>query len=101
MGPVESIILGFFIFFIIAIFVTFLFIYNNLIRLRNNIDKAWANIDVILKQRSNEIPNLVRTVKGYMTHEKQLLEGLTKARSYLSKSGALSKKAAADEFISG
>ena len=81
MGPIETIILGFFIFLIVGIVITFLFIYNNLVRLKNNIDKAWANIDVILKQRSNEIPNLVSTVKGYMTHEKDTLEAVIQARN--------------------
>lgn len=48
-------------------------IYNELIRLRNDNDRAWANIEVLLKQRHDEIPNLVETVKGYMQHEQQTL----------------------------
>ena len=44
-------------------------LYNGLVRLRNENDRAWANIDVLLKQRHDEIPNLVETVKGYMQHE--------------------------------
>ena len=100
MGPVEAIIIGIFLFIIIGFTIFFLLIYNNLVRLKNNIDKAWANVDVILKQRSNEIPNLVSTVKGYMKHEKETLVGLTKARSFLLKSETLSKKAAADQYIS-
>ena len=84
---------------IIVFLVTIIIIYNNLVRLRNNIDKSWANIDVLLKQRSSEIPNLINTVKGYMVHEKKTLESLTKARSILSESQTLSRKAAVDNLI--
>ncbi len=56
-------------------------LYNQLIVVKNNIGKAWANIDVLLKQRHDELPKLVDTCKGYMTHEKSLLENITKARS--------------------
>lgn len=75
-------------------------IYNRFIQLNNNIKRAWSNIDVSLKQRHNELPNLINTVKGYMTHEKTLLETITKARSYLNKTEDLSKKAAASDIIS-
>jgi LemA protein len=75
-------------------------IYNRIIQLDNNIGKAWSNIDVSLKQRSNELPNLINTVKGYMTYEKTLLETITKARSYLSQEKDLHKKAAASDIIS-
>jgi LemA protein len=68
--------------------------------LRNDIDKAYANIDVLLKQRSDEIPNLVKTVEGYMIHEKVTLNSLTKARSSLLESESASRKAALDDFIS-
>jgi LemA protein len=84
---------------IIVILVTIIIIYNNLVRIRNNIDKSWANIDVLLKQRSSEIPNLVSTVKGYMVHERKTLESLTKARSILLESETLSRKAAVDNLI--
>lgn len=94
-----------FVFLIILILIFIIFIasiiiiYNNFIRLKNNIDKSWANIDVLLKQRSNEIPNLVNTVKGYMKHEQKTLESLTKARSILLKAETLSRKAAVDNLI--
>ncbi len=57
-------------------------IYNELVRLRNENDRAWANIDVLLKQRHDEIPNLVETVKGYMHHEKETLLGRDRGASY-------------------
>jgi len=86
---------------LIVFFSAILIIYNNFIRLKNNIDKSLANIDVLLKQRTNEIPNLVKVVQGYMKHEKEVLESLTKARSFLINSNTLSQKAAADNAITG
>lgn len=59
----------------------FILIYNNLIRLRNNVNKAWANIDVLLQKRYDLIGNLVNTVKGYMAYEKTLLVKLTAMRT--------------------
>jgi len=56
-------------------------IYNSLVRLRNQVDNAWSQIDVQLKRRHDLIPNLVETAKGYMQHERQTLEEITKARS--------------------
>ncbi len=55
--------------------------YNGLIRLKNRVKEAWSDIDVQLKRRYELIPNLVESVKGYMQHERQLLENITKARS--------------------
>jgi LemA protein len=54
--------------------------YNRLVRLANNIDKAWSNIDVILKQRHDELPKLVEVCNSYMAHERETLEAVTKAR---------------------
>lgn len=96
---IGTILLVVVILILISILVAFVIIYNGLIRLRNNIDKSWANIDVLLKQRSNEIPNLVNIVKGYMKHERETLESLTKARSFLTKTETLSQKAAVDGVI--
>ena len=97
---VGIIILVILIIVLIGFFSGIIIIYNNFVRLKNNIDKSWANIDVLLKQRSNEIPNLVNIVKGYMTYEKDTLESLTKARFFLLKADTLSQKAAADNAIS-
>jgi LemA protein len=76
-------------------------VYNSLIRLRNDMDKSWANIDVLLKQRSEELPNLIAAVKGYMKHEKETLLAITKARTELLGAQTLSAKAKADKVISG
>ena len=56
-------------------------VYNGLITLKNRTQEAWSDIDVQLKRRHDLIPNLVASVKGYMTHERELLENITKARS--------------------
>jgi LemA protein len=56
---------------------------NRIIRLDNDVDNSWAQIDVQLKRRADLIPNLVETVKGYAAHEKGVLEGVTQARSAL------------------
>ncbi len=74
--------------------------YNSLVQLKNNIKKAWANIDVLLKQRSDELPKLIDTVKGYMRYERKLLEDITHARTALQQATTLGQKAAADNLIS-
>ena len=56
-------------------------LYNALVRMRNQIKNAWAQIDVQLKRRHDLIPNLIETVKGYMTHERETLESVIAARS--------------------
>ena len=56
-------------------------IYNGLVRLKHNIDKAFSNIDVLLKQRFDELPKLISVCEGYMKHERETLEAVTKARS--------------------
>lgn len=75
-------------------------VYNGLISLKNNIKKSWSNIDVLLKQRFNEIPSLVSTVKGYMKYEKNTLKDLTLARSAFLKSNSINQKANADLMAS-
>lgn len=61
--------------------IVFITIYNGLVRRRNQVKNAWAQIDVQLKRRYDLIPNLMETVKGYMQHERQTLEAVTKARN--------------------
>jgi len=63
-------------------------IYNGLVRLKNNIDKSWSNIDVLLKQRFDELPKLVKICEGYMQHERQTLENVIKARSMVDKASS-------------
>lgn len=75
-------------------------VYNSLIRLRNRVENAWAQIEVQLKRRNDLIPNLVETVKGYAKHEKGLFENVTKARSAVMSAGGVSEKAEASNFLS-
>jgi LemA protein len=56
-------------------------IYNNLVRLKHNVSQSWANIDVLLKQRHDELPKLIETCKQYMAYEKDVLEKVTAARA--------------------
>ena len=66
---------------VILIIVVLIATYNKLVRLRNQVKNAWAQIDVQLKRRYDLIPNLIETVKGYMKHERETLEAITKARN--------------------
>src|SRR5208337_2639975 len=76
-------------------------IYNELVRLRNENDRAWANIDVLLKQRHDEVPNLVETVKGYMHHEKETLLAVTEARAAAMSATTVGEKAQTDLLLTG
>lgn len=75
-------------------------IYNNLVTLRNNRENAFANIDVQLKQRYDLVPQLVATVKGYATHEKELLEKITMARTAAMGATTINDRIAADTQLS-
>ena len=73
--------------------------YNNLVKLRNNRENAFADIDVQLKQRYDLVPQLVATVKGYTTHEKELLESITAARSAAVNASSIDDKIKADQQL--
>lgn len=75
-------------------------LYNNMVRLRNNRETAFGNIDVQLKQRYDLVPQLVETVKGYAAHEKSLLEGITQARSACMSASNINDKIEADNQFS-
>ena len=73
--------------------------YNTFVRLSNNIDKGWSNIDVILKQRYDELPKLVEVCNSYMTHERETLEAVTKARAAYGASMTVDAKARAENQL--
>ena len=75
--------------------------YNRIIRMENRIDNSWAQIDVQLKRRADLIPNLMETVKGYMKHEKEVLENVTKARSALMSAKSPQENIDADNMLTG
>ncbi len=75
-------------------------VYNSLVKLCNRAREAWADIDVQLKRRYNLIPNLVETVKGYATHERELFEKVTQARASAMGASGLKEKGAAENILS-
>jgi LemA protein len=90
-----------FLLLIVGVAIYVVILYNELVRLRNDNDRAWANIDVLLKQRHDEIPNLVETVKGYMQHEQQTLLAVTQARAASMNAASVRQKAQADLNMTG
>ena len=95
---VKLIIVGVIVLGIILYLVT---IYNGLVRLKNNIEKAWSNIDVLLKQRHDEIPKLVAICEGYMQHERETLQKVTEARTMVdqARSQGVAQTAQADGVL--
>src|SRR3989344_4121275 len=83
-----------------AVVLWFIFIYNGLVRLRYRAKEALSDIDVQFKRRYDLIPNLVETVKGYMQHEKSVLENVTKARAAVASGGTALDKANAETALS-
>ncbi|HZD59425.1 MAG TPA: LemA family protein [Anaerolineae bacterium] len=73
--------------------------YNRLIALRNRIDNAWSQIDVQLRRRYDLIPNLVETVKGYATHEREVFENVTEARSRAIAAGSVAEQSQAENQL--
>ncbi|MEE4257971.1 MAG: LemA family protein [Bacteroidales bacterium] len=87
---------------IIVILVIWLIgIYNSLVKLRNQVKNAWAQIDVQLKRRHDLIPNLIETVKGYMKHERETLENITAYRSQAMEASTVGEKAKAEGLLGG
>jgi LemA protein len=78
--------------------------YNGLVKMRNRVKEAWSDIDVQLKRRYDLIPNLINTVKGYASHEKEVFQKVTEARSQAmqaEKSGNAAESAEAENMLSG
>lgn len=87
---------------VLALFIIILVImYNGLVRLQNQIDNSWAQIDVQLKRRFDLIPNLIETVKGYAKHEKELFVGVTNARTAFMNASSVKDKAKAENMLEG
>ncbi|MFP3593258.1 LemA family protein [Chryseobacterium sp. SIMBA_038] len=88
---------------VIALAVIFLLygvsIYNRLVKLRNLVQEAWSSIDVMLKKRHDLIPNLVETVKGYATHERETLDSVTRARAQAVGANSVESKEAAEKNL--
>lgn len=93
------IVLGVFVFILAVVIFYVIAVYNGLIHLKNSIDKDWSNIDVLLKQRFDELPKLIKVCEGYMQHEKQTLEAVIKARSMVSGAGNDAQKMQAQNAL--
>jgi LemA protein len=84
----------------VIIFIGYLVsIYNSLVLLKNDIAKAWSNIDVLLKQRHDELTKLLESVKGYMSFEKDVMVQITQARSAYAQAKTVAEKAQADNMM--
>jgi len=75
-------------------------IYNGLVQVKHQVDQAWANIDVLLKQRHDELPKLIDALKGYVSHERGLLESVTAMRTRATATQTGSERVAAEEALS-
>lgn len=95
----EWVILAIILFVVLGIIGYAVGIYNGLILVKNNIDKAWANIDVLLKQRHDELPKLIETCKGYMKYEQQLLEKITQARTAFLNATSVEEKTKSENVL--
>lgn len=84
-----------------AIIVAGVMIYNSLVKMRVQVDGAWADIDVQLKRRHDLIPNIVETVKGYAGHERETLEGVVRARSAAMNAQGPADRAQAENMLTG
>lgn len=78
-----------------------IFLFNGLVRIRQRVKEAWSDIDVQLKRRYDLIPNLVETVKGYATHEREVLENVIKARSAAMSAHSVGEHGQAENMLSG
>jgi LemA protein len=86
---------------VIAVVIYFVGLYNSLVRFKNNIDRSFSDIDVLLKQRHDELPKLIETCKGYMQYEQKTLQAVTEARTAFMRATTPSQKAQADNMVSG
>ncbi len=100
-GTIILIVVGILVLIIIALIAWFVGAYNGLVRFRNEVKNAWAQIDVQLKRRHDLIPNLVETVKGYAGHERETLEGVVQARSQAVNASGVQEQAQAEQQLSG
>lgn len=89
------------LYIIIAILIIAAFLYNSLVRSRNQVDEGWSDIEVQLKRRYDLIPNLVEAVKGYAKQESSVLQNVTEARSRAMGATSLTDKLANENQLSG
>ena len=85
----------------IGAFLSLVMRYNSLVQLKNDIDKAWADTDVLLKQRHDELPKLIDSCKGYMQYEQKTFHLLVEARNAFQRATTVAGKAQADSTLTG
>src|SRR5438309_1826025 len=101
MHPGEILGLTFALFLVVGLVGWWLSLYNGLVALKNGVGRAWANIDVLLKQRHDELPKLISTCEGYMSHERGVFDRVLKAREALMGAQGPAAKGAAEGELSG
>ena len=85
---------------IVVVLLLFLvYLFNKVVRLRNEVNTGWSNIDVQLKRRNDLIPNLVETVKGYAAHERGVFEAVTNARAAMARASTPAEAGQADSIL--
>lgn len=87
------------LFGIVALAGVWFSIYNSLVALKNAMARSWANIDVLLKQRHDELPKLVKTCEGYMQHERAIFDKLSEARGALLRAKSVGQRAEAENLL--
>ncbi|HTM57385.1 MAG TPA: LemA family protein [Candidatus Udaeobacter sp.] len=96
MHPMEILVTATLLFVVVGGLGMFLSIYNSLVALKNSVGRSWANIDVLLKQRHDELPKLVSTCEGYMQHERAVFDQLGAARGALAQAKSVGERAEAE-----
>ena len=94
------IVLGVLLLLLVGVIGYVIVIYNGFVALKNNISQDWSNIDVLLKQRYDELPKLIKVCEGYMQHEQQTLEAVVKARSQINSARSEGEKLQAQNALS-
>ena len=84
---------------VVALLLVGVYLFNRIVRLRNEVDTGWANIDVQLKRRNDLIPNLVEAVKGYAAHERGVFEEVTRARAAMAGASTPGQAGEADSLL--
>jgi LemA protein len=96
---VGWVVLGVLAFILVALLIYVITIYNGFVALKNNIERNWSNIDVLLKQRYDELPKLIKVCEGYMQHEQRTLEAVIKARSMVNQARSDEQKVQAQNML--
>ncbi|MEW5801958.1 MAG: LemA family protein [bacterium] len=101
MSTTATVVMVVFLFLLLAFILYFVNIYNGLVTVKNNADKSWSNIDVLLKQRHDELPKLVAVCERYMKHEAQTLEKVIQARSMMAGAQTMHERGQAEGILTG